>query len=184
MKTTGSRKQKKRQRGFSLLIVIVLVIVLGLTGMQLLRMIQIDLTVIGQDRRGTQSRDDAEGGTMEITNDVQLATVLPDVSQPLNCLMVQLNPGGFTCGGTTWTFNYPNPSPFNDVNMGTAYTSTIRYLRMVPLTDSDFSWTSAVIYEIDTIGTMNGNVSSEVKSEVYKVVSNETKQIIPNKHYR
>jgi hypothetical protein len=165
------RRRSETQRGFTLLVVAVLMVVLGLAGLGLLQLIRLDLSITGQSHRSVQARDSAEGGAMEVINNVATSVVMPDLGAPMTALSV----------------NAPAPAntPFVDPVVGNSYKVKINLLRVAPMSESSFAWTRATVYEIDSQSSFhNGDSQAAVRAEVYKAVAFEPGTVMPNKHYR
>lgn len=163
-----TRTRGSDQRGFTLIVVVMIVAVLAMVAVSLLNLIRLDLTLVGQSRRNIEARVIADGAAMEIINDVNINSLLPTLA-----------------GSLVTAYTPPAASPFNNASEGRVYTGNLSLLRIVPLPESSHGWSMAVVYEVDTTSIYNGGESSsEVRSEIYKVVSKDPAIQLPSRHAR
>ena len=157
------------ERGFALIIVIMLIAVLAMGGVALLTLISLDRSLVGQTRRSLEARSLSEGGTMEVINNADFATLVPKMdSNPMSTL-----------------FRPPAGSQFTDPQSGDDYQARIGLMRIVPLAESSQGLSHAVVYEVVTKARYgNGEASSELRTEIYRPVNWEGQSIMPRKHYR
>ncbi len=161
-------RRRKQQRGFTLIVVIMVVAVAAMVAVSLLNLIRLDLSLVGQSRRAVEARVIADGAAMEMVNDLNINTLLPDGS-----------------GALSVNYTPPASSPYNDASLGRSYTGTINMMRSVPMAESSFGRSEAVVYELEVESIYNGGQSSsEVRAEVYKVVTRDPSRILAKRHAR
>ena len=154
-----------------------LIAVMTMMGVALLNLLSLDSTLVGQSRRNVEARSIAEGGTMELINDANLATILPR----------------FEATSLTRLHTASADSEFAEgeiaVNGVLAiqndYQSKLSLMRIAPLSESSQGLSRAVVYEIVTRSRYkDGDSTSEIRTEIYRPTNWEGQSIMPRKHYR
>ena len=160
---------RKGRRGVTLIVVILLVAVLAMMGMSLIRLIQMDLTLVGQSSRNLEAREIAEGGVNEVINDIALPASLPDLDSANLCSNYVVPPG--------------RVSPFLGQNR--SYGATIGLMRIAPLPESSHGHARAMVYEIGVVSQYRGGVSTaDIRAEVYRPIARDPGVLLPDKHCR
>lgn len=160
------RSRKDRQAGFALFIVMILVAMLAVGALSLLDMINLDIIMVGEERRYSRAKESAEGGLSEMLNDVETPDNLPGLSH------------------ATLTEDYvpPTQSPF--IESAEGFEGRFELLRIVPLSESSHTLTRAVVHGLHTRGRSGPRASAEVDVEIYRVMAYRPGTILPRRHIR
>ena len=185
-----SRKHRQDEGGFALLVVVLLVALVGVSGVALLDMVQVDLNIVGQQRKTTRAQTVAVGGMLELLSDTQVGNAA-NLAQPQPGQTMIRYVG--TNAGTLMRFpdGPPTPealTPSNSAvaaNLGTrledSYEADISYLRAVPLEDTSLQRVVAIVYEARVASRVyDGEASSEIRSEFFRPVTLSQGYQIPN----
>ncbi|MGF1511891.1 MAG: hypothetical protein ACFB9M_20545 [Myxococcota bacterium] len=154
------------RRGFSLPVVILSLGVVTVSALVLLDVVNVDIRLLGAERRTLESRLQAEGGLMEMMNDQRLLEALPDYAS--NSLSAEMTP--------------PDDSMFT--HGSASYEAQVRLIRLAPLLESSQSKLQAVVYElvVDAQDGLDGQAG--VRAEIYKFASKNNGLIQESKHAR
>ncbi len=163
------RRRRQDQRGFALLVVIIIAALVALLASSLMKLVQSDLTQVGQARRAFEARDTAEGGVAEILNDLDFVGSYPSLAG--SSLEVGYTPGG----GSTVV----------DASTGRTYTGAVRLLRVGPPTESSLEQTRVITYEVRAQANVNnGAAQTEVVAEVLRTIAYPRGWTPEEQHYR
>ncbi len=163
------RIRKKQQGGFAIIVVVVLVALLVVMGVTLLRLVRVDMSLVGQSRRNLEAKQAAEGAAMEVLNDLNTNGILPDLTDP----------------DLMETYTVSPQSVFNAPAQNRSYTAQVNLMRMGPMNDSSLSRSRAMVYEIQVTARYgNGASTADVRAEVYRPVTVEPGIVLPRRHFR
>jgi hypothetical protein len=162
----------KNERGFALIVVVLIVALLAVAAATLLDLVNVDLDLVGQQRRLIGARQISDGAMLEQLNSEQFGTHFPDFTNVENPL--------------------PTPSDANSlfVNyVGTSveetYQGKIRLLRFAPVAETSLNMLHAVTYEVSTVSDINnGQASNEARTEIIKIVPYPKGVMLPRHHAR
>jgi hypothetical protein len=160
-------RKRRHQAGYAMIVVFLLVGVMAGAGAAVLGLVDTGLNVAGRNRERAQASAIAEGAVMEVIDDDNIATVLPD----------------YTSAGLKATYRPLGVSPWIDTSQKMTYDAEVRFLRVAPLAESSQSWSRAMVYEIDAIGSVaDGDVTEEVSAEVFRTITIPAGTLLPRMH--
>lgn len=160
-------KKTKKNAGFAMLLVFLLVGAMAAAGAAVLGLVDNELNVVGRNRELNDATEIAEGGVMEVIDDDNIADKLPD----------------FSTAGLSATYAPAGSSPWNDTALRRSYAAQLRFMRVAPMQESSQSWSRALIYEIDSIGSTNeGDTTDEVAMEVFRTITIPAGTLLPRIH--
>lgn len=160
-------RRTKKNAGFAMLIVFLLVGAMAAAGAAVLGLVDNELNIVGRNRELNEATEVAEGGVMEAIDDSNIADKLPS----------------FTTTGLTANYVAPGASPWNDTALKRSYATQMRFMRVAPMQESSQSWSRALIYEIDSIGTMNdGDSTDQVAMEIFRTITIPQGTLLPRIH--
>lgn len=159
--------KNKSQAGFTLLVVMLVIAAMAAAGVAVLGLVDNELQTVGRSREGLEVVGIAEGGVMDAIDDDQLGSQLPDFTTPQLAI----------------TYRTPGVSPWISTAMRRSYTTQLRFLRVVPISESSQNWSRALVYEVDGTGTLDeGDVTAQVSAEVYRTISVPPGTLLPRVH--
>jgi hypothetical protein len=134
--------------------------------LSLLDMVNLDIIMVGEERRFTRAKEAAVGGLFEMMNDVETPDNLPNLNH------------------STLREDYvaPAASAFNV--QPERYEGRFELLRIVPLSESSHTLTRAVVHGLHTTGRSGTRASSDIDVEIYRVMAYRPGTILPRKHAR
>lgn len=154
------------EAGFALLIVMLLVAMLAVGALSLLDMVNLDIVMVGEERRYTRAKETAEGGFFEMVNDTQTPDLLP----------------GLDHLSLSEAYSPPPQSVFIAENE--SYEGNFELLRIVPLSESSHTLTRAVVHGLQTTARSGSRASADVEVEIYRVMAYRPGTIFPRRHAR
>jgi hypothetical protein len=159
---------KYERRGFSLPIVILSLGVAAVSAAVLLDVVSFDFVLQGEERRGREARQLAEGGLMELINDQRLLNRLPDLKD--DDLSNDMEP--------------PQQSMFAGEDKLGKYAAEVRLLRLSPLLESSQGRLQAIMYELVVDGERSSGQEAGVRAEIYKFASKPPGLVQEGRHAR
>jgi hypothetical protein len=158
-----------------MLVVVMIVALVSVVALTLLNYLQIDLSIVGQNRRATEARFLADAGNVELADHQATEAQLPDTNTYPD-LVAPINPPN-----DSWV-NRPNGD--SDAAPET-YTGQISFLRQVYIAESTLTVTRGNVFELAVTGQINGgDAASEVRSEVMKLTTLPLGSQLPRMHAR
>lgn len=167
------KNNKKRPRGFSLLIVVIIMALLALVGTVVLSVVNTEQQIIGLVRLSKEARFGAESAAREVLNDEDLPSMLPAYSTPDLVSTYVKSPGS--------RFDRAATLGLSELS----YEAEIALVRDVPIRESSLSVTRAFLYEVRVESEVAGGAGSdEVTAEVFKVFTVPAGTVLPDTHAR
>lgn len=154
------------ERGFTMVTTILLLAVVTVSALIVLDIVDVDLSMVGLQRRGYAAREAAEGGAMELLNDSVALEDLPDYTTDKLRSEVPVASGS-DFGGD-----------------GQAYKASVSLVRIVPLAESSQSRVNAIVYSLDVTGQGSGSTRAGVQAEIYRIATSRNGVIRPTIHGR
>jgi hypothetical protein len=193
----GKRGGRRDQRGFALIIVVLLVALLSIVAVSLLDVINLDLVISGQTRRTNEARAVADGVAMELQthvnmdNDQASGGWLPSFTEVPDLTYVVADPDDILApAGTVDPPDSYYKTPGDLTRSASTFTSDVRFLRYVPITETSLNWSRALVYELRTLGQVGPpgtdatDSTSEVRVEFSRVVNYQPGMLLPRFHAR
>lgn len=154
---------RRQERGFTLVTTILLLAVVTVAALIVLDVVEVDLSMVGLQRRSIAAREAAEGGTMELLNDQQALNDLPTFDSP----------------GLTAAIDPLSDSAFQG---GQTYRAKVSLVRVVPMAESSLSRVTAVVYRLDVAGQGPDSTRAGIESEIYRTATTRPGVILPKNH--
>lgn len=178
-------RKKGQERGFALIVVVMIVAAISLVAVTLLNFVNLDVVIAGQNRKTFEARAVADCAAFEVLDHADTPGLLPDFASN-NLQYVASDPHGiFGAAGTAPAGTSYCITPGTLDKPAQDYSADVRLLRYVPLTESSLNWSRALVYELRTIGEIdNGDATSEVRAEIWRVASYAPGTLLPRIHAR
>jgi Tfp pilus assembly protein PilX len=162
-----AHRKTREQAGFTLLVVMLVIAAMAAAGVAVLGLVDNEIQTVGRSREESEAVGVAEGGVMDAIDDELLGSQLPDFSTP------QL----------TATYRTPGASPWISTAQRRSYSTQLRFLRVVPISESSQNWSRALVYEVDGTGSVvDGDATAQVSAEVYRTISVPPGTLLPRVH--
>ena len=175
-----SRRNRPQNRGFALLFVVLIVAVVAVAAAALLDIVEVDLLIVGEQRRSTEAQAIAEGAVKEIQADETKGNLLPSAMSPgMTTRYTARNvagefvrdPDGLNLGPIVLdeaTSAYIANNTAANAGQREGYTSTIQLLRTGPAINSGLNTVQAVVYEVSVQASVaNGRSTSQVMAQTF-----------------
>lgn len=160
------RRRDGGQAGFALLMVMLLVAMLAVGALSLLDMVNLDIIMVGEERRYSRAKEAAEGGFSEMVNDTETPDLLP------------------TLNHSTLREDYKAPAASVFIQEFERYEGNFELLRIVPMAESSHTLTRAVVHGLHTTGRSGSRASADLDVEIYRVMAYRPGTIFPRRHAR
>ncbi len=177
---------RRSRRGFALLIVVLLAALLAVSSVALLDLVNLDLVLVGEQRKTYAARENAMGALQEIMGDQLISAETYDVGRTMlprpgiNSTTVYSShqgagfvkdPGGLvgpSADLSTLSAFASNPNtPLQE-----GFEANIRLLRMVPRQNSSLTQTMTLVWEIQVEASVNaGEASHESRALIFRDVA-------------
>lgn len=193
---TPRRRHQPQTRGFALLVIVLLVALIAVTAVALLDMVQVDLRVVGQQRRSTEAEALAVGAMVEVVSDDSLPLQLPSLPDPANLPLLSYQYAGNTGVGyqrdpmnrfATSAMTPVNSAYVRDVGttIEAGYEAFADLLRISNPQDTGLTKSQVLTYELTVRGSVNAADSTrEVRAQVQRVVATQNGTLLTAVHAR
>lgn len=156
-------------RGFAMLVVVMIVALVSVIALTLLNFLQMDLSIVGQNRRAAEARYLADAANMEIVDHLSTEEFLTTVvrTDPELTAEVPIVPDSWVARAGDET---ARPETYN---------ARATFLRRITVSENTLTVVRGDVYEISATGVVNnGDASSEVRSEVIRLVTIDPNAIL------
>lgn len=151
------------RRGFAMLVVVMIVALVSVIALTLLNFLQMDLSIVGQNRRAAEARYLADAANLEIVDHISTEMFLTTVvrTEPELTAPVPVVPD-------SWV----NRPVGTETSRPEVYTAQATFLRRITVSENSLRVVRGDVYEISATGVVNdGDASSQVRSEVIRLVT-------------
>lgn len=159
-------RPQRDEAGFALLMVMLLVAMLAVGALSLLDMVNLDIIMVGEERRFSRAKEAAEGGFFEMVNDTETPDLLP------------------TLNHATLRESYTTSPQSVFIAENESYEGNFELLRIVPMAESSHTLTRAVVHGMHARGRSGSRASADVDVEIYRVMAYRPGTIFPRRHAR
>lgn len=188
----SSRRPRRRQEGFALLVVVLIVALIGVTAVALLDIVNVDLSIVGQHKRTLTAQANAYGALVEVASDANLSNRLPTLTTNQLRYRYADQVAGNWVRDPDNAFGTAPMNPTNSAyiqNLGTSveegYQADVRLLRVGNPQDTGLTTAQTITYEITVVSSVNnGAATKEVRALMTQTVSNQNGTIQTETHAR
>ena len=175
------RKNERDQRGFALLMVMMIVAFVGLGAAALLDLVNVDIGIAVEHRKSLDAQSGSVGAVLESVGDNDFMQRLPGPQDPdLRTPLVIRQGASYVMDpeGVAVQRNLTSADSAHIERVGqpgeNGYESDVRFLRLIPPTNSSTELPIAV-YEVRARATVSGgDATSEARALVYRHVNRGT----------
>lgn len=149
-----NERRRGRPRGFSLMLVVMMVGALAVTGLLFIVALEDDAKLHGHERRRREARQAAEGGLMELLNDVRIQVLLP------------------SSAGQEARLEYGKPSKsyfMSEDVTSPVYRAEVMLVRTTAPLESSQRRVRAVLYEAEVRATMPDGETADMEALIYRL---------------
>lgn len=191
MRRTPSRKNPRG--GFALLIVVLVVALIGVTGVALLDIVNVDLLIVGQHRRSVDATANAMGAMYEVVSDQRLDAFKPRPDTPGLSYQYAGKSGGIYVRDPAGRFltqpmNSGNSAFVDNVGTGIeeGYEAEISLVRLVDQVENNsINKVRMLVHETRVVANINnGDATKEVRSLQSTLITVPNGLIAPYSHAR
>lgn len=180
------RRMRRDQEGFALLVVVLIVALLAVVGATLLDLVNVDLNLVGQQRRAIEAKAVADGALLEVLDDAELSSYFPTFDDPTLRRTYVAN-GVKDPNGTPIQLDETNSAyvQYPGTSSERTYEANVGLVRVSKVPESSTSLFRGLVYEVSAQSKLNqGLATSEVRAEIVKKVSVGRGTVIPPRHVR